>query len=291
MENGSRELETVKSDVIAGHAGIPSPSEVNFDSHMVEKKMTAITQAMDACTKISLQRTNPTDWVKMGKGFYLTDAGAMKVRAIWGIYFRNIQMASEKKEDGNIAYTVTGEVGSKLLDNWYGSEVIVECMGSRSSADGFFGANPDQEDVKKAAIANFRARAVVSVLGISNMTEDDLKKNGLDIQKIPSVEFKKGSKGGSTVSPEDKEIQVKLYNLLVKALNTSEEAVLSKELELITSFTAKDGAAVGGVKSLKALTGKRLQVTYGKAKQKYPGANGDTVKKINGEEEIQIDQQ
>ncbi len=270
MNNGNE----LKQELVAEEAGLPTPAEIRFDARAVEAKMTQITRAIDACTKISIQRTNPADWVKMGKGYYMTAPAAMKIRTIWGIYFRNLQIAREVKDDGSVAFTVTGEVGSKLLDNWYGSEVIIECLGSRASSDPFFGKDPDLEDVKKAALANFRARAVCQILGLDNMTEEDLRKNGIDPAKVTSVEFKTGSKGGSIETEDDKALQVKLFNVLVKLMGTSDEGALSKALEELSGFEGKDGKKVPGVKSLKDLRGKRLQVTYAKAKERLEKEGG-----------------
>jgi len=260
----SNDHETVRTDAVAETAGIPTPAEIRFDAKSVEAKMTQITRAIDACTKISIQRTNPADWVRMGKGYYLTAAGALKIRTIWGIYFRNMEVAKEQRDGGGVSFVVTGEVGSKLLDNWYGSEVTIEGMGARSTDDGFFRDNTDEQDVKKAAIANFRARAVTAILGIENMTEADLQKNGINTENVTAVEFKKGSQGGATATESDKEVQVKLYNALVDFCESTDEKVMGDFLETLTTFTGKDGTQVKGLRSIKQLKGKRLQVAYSK---------------------------
>lgn len=258
---------TDENAISVQEAAVPTQAELAFDNQNAVKRADAIIKAMDSVIKLALQRTNHHDWVKMGKGYYLQESGGMKIRPIFGIYFRDLTIAKETTEDGHYAYTAQCTCGSSVLDKWYGTEATIEQIGTRSSADKFFGENPDEQDVKKAAIANCRGRAIVALLGLQNMTEEDLRKHGVDVTQVAGVEFKTGSKGGATASGTDKEVQVKLYNLMVKHYGTTEEKTLSTYLQELSSFVAKDGKKVSGKKSFKELTGKWLQSTYGKMKQ------------------------
>ena len=261
-----------ESEALVQQAATPTPSEIAFDSQHAVKRAENIIKAMDSVIKLALLRTNYQDWVRMGKGLYLQESGAMKVRPVFGIYFRDLTIAKENHEDGSYAYTSQVTCGSTVLDKWYGTEATIEQIGTRSSRDTFFTGKDgrkeaDEQDVKKAAIANCRGRAIVALLGLQNMSDDDLRKVGVDVSKIAGVEYKTGSQGGATASGTDKEIQVKLYNLMTKHYGTSDEAALSKYLQELTSFVGKDGKKVTGKSSLKDLTGKWLQSTYGKMKQ------------------------
>lgn len=175
------------------------------DSLAVIRRVDAITKSIDGAVKVSLQRTNSSDWVKMGEKFYLQASGCQKIRSVWGIYFRDKQVAREDFQDGSYAYYVTGLVGSQLLDRFYGKEITVEADGGRSSKDAFFTGKDgkkeaDPMDIRKAAISNFEARAITSFLGLKNFTQEDLTKNGININAIQKVDYQKGAEGGGNAS-------------------------------------------------------------------------------------------
>jgi hypothetical protein len=87
-------------------------------------------------------------------------------------------------------------IGSQLLDRFYGKEITAEADGGRSSKDPFFGKGdrtPDPQDVRKAALSNFEARAISSFLGLKNFTDEDLRKNGIAVDRVQGVEYAKGA--------------------------------------------------------------------------------------------------
>jgi len=195
MENGK---QIVEAEVVAESAGAPTPLEVQLDSQKAIARISAIAQTIDGCAKVSIQRTNPKDWVKMGESFYLQATGAQKIRPIWGIYYRDRHVTKEANPDGSYSYIVTGKVGSKVLDQLYG-EVTVEIDGGRSSTDKFFAKGsrePDPMDIRKAALANWEARAVTALLGLKNMSAEDLKNNGVNLTGVAKVNYQKGAEGG-----------------------------------------------------------------------------------------------
>lgn len=177
------------------------PEEV--DSVAVIKRVEAITRAIDGAVKVSLQRTNSSDWVAMGGKFYLQASGCQKIRSVWGIYFRNKTVVREDYPSGGFGYFVTGEVGSQLLDRFYGKEITVEADGGRSSNDPFFAKGsrePDPQDIRKAALSNFEARAISSFLGLKNFTQEDLEKNGIKTSAVQKVDYQKGAEGGGNTA-------------------------------------------------------------------------------------------
>ncbi len=194
MANGEKEVQ----DAIIEQKATPTALEVELDSQKAIARISAISNVLGGCTKVSIQRTNPKDWVMMGESFYLQATGAQKIRPIWGIYYRNRLVTKEAYPDGSYSYIVTGEVGSKVLDQLYG-EVTIEIDGGRSSTDKFFHKHdrePDPMDIRKAALANWEARAVTALLGLKNMSQEDLQKNGINIGGVAKVDYQKGAMGG-----------------------------------------------------------------------------------------------
>jgi len=194
------ETGTEIQEAVVEKAGVPTPLEVELDSQKAIARISAIAHVIDGCAKVSIQRTNPKDWVKMGDSYYLQAAGAQKIRPIWGIYYRDREVTRESNPDGSYSYIVTGKVGSKVLDQLYG-EVIIEIDGGRSSSDAFFTGKdgnkvPDPMDIRKAALANWEARAVTALLGLKNMSAEDLQHNGISVSGIAKVDYQKGAEGG-----------------------------------------------------------------------------------------------
>ena len=197
------------NDLVVEQAAVPTPLEVQLDSQKAIARIGAITAVIDGCAKISLQRTNHLDWVRqvarakdgsLKESFYLQATGARKVRPIFGIYYRNRVTTKEALPDGEYAYLVTGEVGSKVLDQLYG-EVVIDVDGGRSSSESYFRGRDgkktvDPLDVRKAALSNWEARAVTALLGLGNLSENDLKHNGVDTSQIAKAEYQSGAEGG-----------------------------------------------------------------------------------------------
>lgn len=221
------------------------PEEI--DSMAVIRRVEAITKSIDGAVKVSLQRTNSADWVKMGGKFYLQASGCQKIRSVWGIYFRNKSVAREDYPSGGYGYFVTGEVGSQLLDRFYGKEITVEADGGRSSNDPFFAKGnreADPQDVRKAALSNFEARAIASFLGLKNFTQEDLQKNGIRVEAVQSVDYQKGGEGGGNTDLIS-EAQRKRLFAICKQSGISEvvlKAHLTKKYQIASTdkITRKD---------------------------------------------------
>lgn len=165
---------------------------------------------IDAVKKIktmALRLTNYHDWTDQGGKPYLQVSGAEKIARLFGISWRfttdKIQRLDE--EGGHFSYQVSME--------FVMSGTFVEFQGSRSSKDPFFSKKhgneiPPQEidrtDVMKAAITNTIGNGITRLLGIRNLTWNDLKESGVDISKIGIVEYKNGSSKSEEKKPQMK---------------------------------------------------------------------------------------
>jgi len=224
METQMTEAKQVQKDAVIEQASTPTPLELALDSQKAIARISAIANVIDGCAKVSIQRTNPRDWVKMGDSYYLQATGAQKIRPVWGIYYRDRQVTKESNPDGSYGYIVTGKVGSKVLDQLYG-EVVVEIDGGRSAADAFFtkgNRTPDPMDVRKAALANWEARAVTALLGLKNLSAEDLQRNGLNVKIITGVEYQTGAEGGGQSNEFISQAQQKRLFAIAKANGVSE---------------------------------------------------------------------
>lgn len=198
-------------DLVADAAGTPTTQELQADEDRFLSVTASLVKAVKAvdsllCAAIGT-RCNPQDFVRHFAGgkesFYLQATGCRKIRGFFGVYMRDRQITVTPEKDGHYTYEVYGVAGSEFFDRLMGTHTtggtLIDVFGSRSSSDPFFSKNdrvPDQNDVKKAALSNFEARAINGLIGTQNLTRDDLKKFGINAELVTGVEHKEGSEGG-----------------------------------------------------------------------------------------------
>ena len=156
-----------------------------------EANVQAYRRILAACIKI----TNPNDWVDLGGKPYLQVSGAQKIGRLFGISWRPEPDTVEMLPDGHRIYTYTGEL------TWGPSTITV--IGTRSSADAFFSEargttihpnDIDMGDVKKAAFTNWLNRGIKALLGLNNITWDDVRSAGMSADQMSKVQFRQGDK-------------------------------------------------------------------------------------------------
>ena len=163
--------------------------------------------ALDKIKKVALKLTNPHDWVDEGGKPYLQGSGAEKVARLFGVSWRIFEPAEENIGQGHYIITYKGEFAL--------GGAIITAIGTRSSKDGFFKkykyagdervelppSEIDKGDVKKAAYTNLIANGITRLLGIRNLTYEDLEKYAeIKQNQVTTVEYKKGGKGQSSQS-------------------------------------------------------------------------------------------
>jgi len=229
-------------------------------AEFAEKRVDAINRIKRAALRV----TNVRDWTNQNGNPYLQVSGSEKVARLFGISWRIDEPKLTEYDDGHFGFSYKGYFTLGVA--------TIEFEGSRSSKDGFFSkahgkdippSEIDRNGVKKAALTNTIGNGVTRILGIRNLSWEDLKDAGINISGMAKVDYKK-----KEMSKDAKEQRDKIGEMIMEmAGNDKEEA--SKILEDLTSFTAKDGKEVKGKKSLADLSEKAVPVTYGKVKEEY----------------------
>ncbi|MCJ7669555.1 MAG: hypothetical protein MUO61_03440 [Dehalococcoidia bacterium] len=165
-------------------------------------------EALNKIKKVALKLTNPHDWVDESGRPYLQASGAEKVARLFGISWRISEPIKEELEGGHFSYTYKGEFAL--------GGASIEAIGTRSSKDGFFkkykyagderlelpASEIDRGDVKKSAYTNLLGNGITRLLGIRNLTYDDLKEYANITQdQVTRVEFKKGGRAPAGKAP------------------------------------------------------------------------------------------
>jgi len=252
-----KDLEILKSE-----EELPAivSDELVYISEYAEKRVEAIKRIKRAALAV----TSIHDWIdQMGKP-YLQVSGAEKVARLFGISWRIDEPEKTRSEDGHFSYTYKGyfSLGS----------ITIEAIGSRGSKDPFFSKSHgkdippseiNENNVRKAAYTNLLGNGITRLLGLRNLTWEDLKVSGIEKSKVGRVEYKK-----KEMKKEAKELRDKIGSMLLE-MSGKDTKMASKLLESITFFIAKDGKKVEGKKSLSELTEKSIPVIYGKVKEEY----------------------
>ena len=150
-------------------------------------------EAVKKIKTMALRLTNSHDWVDQGGKPYLQVSGSEKVARLFGISWRFLGDIQRKDEErGHFSFEVSME--------FIMTGASIEFRGSRSSKDPFFSkkygrdippSEIDKTDVMKAAITNTIGNGITRLLGIRNLTWDDLKEGNIKQEDVGKVDYKK----------------------------------------------------------------------------------------------------
>jgi hypothetical protein len=229
-------------------------------AEQAEKRVDAINRIKRAALAV----TSKHDWVDQGGKPYLQVSGSEKVARLFGISWRIDEPILTVEEDGHYSYTYKGYFTL--------GPTTIEAIGSRGSKDLFFSrahqkdippSEIDRNDIKKAAYTNLLGNGITRMLGLRNLTWEEVSSTGIKKEDTGKVDY-----GKAEMSEEAKDLRKKLGDMLLEmAFDDKEEA---KNLLLkFTSFVGKDGKEVKGKSSLADISEKQMKVTYGKVKEEY----------------------
>ncbi len=165
--------------------------------------------AMNKIKRIAIKLTNKHDWTDQSGKPYLQVSGAEKIARMFGISWRISEPVEEKADGGHFAFTYRG--------NFSLAGATIDAIGTRSSKDGFFkkygysngdktelpASEIDRGDVKKAAYTNCIGNGITRLLGLRNMTYEDLQEfSGISQDMIQKVGYKSKGKVDAGIASE-----------------------------------------------------------------------------------------
>jgi hypothetical protein len=284
------------ADIIDVRSGTPAPiadDDIMSIAQMAEQRVAAIIKIK----QVALSATNAADWTDQQDRPYLQASGSEKIANLfdisWG--FATPEPIYEEDKDGHYTYTFRG---------WFkmGTRTI-EIEGSRSSRDPFFvqynySTKPRTEvpvqertnkrDVRMAALTNFLGNGITRILGIRNLSWEDLEKFA-KVKKadVRAIQYKKaggkppitepGTKAdgnGDKPQLDSKQMQLEIKRMLEEQHGS--EAAAADKLQELTTWTNKDGKRFEGKRSPFDLNTKenangqtQTSVTYHQVKKVY----------------------
>jgi hypothetical protein len=205
-------MEDVMNELIEVNGGDTVAVPALGDETLVQLAEQA-EKRVDAINKIkraALKATNPGDWTDQGGKPYLWSSGAEKIARVFGVSWKISEPKFVQEESGHFSYSYTGTFSL--------AGATIEVIGSRSSKDGFFkryvGSGADRKelppseidkgDVMKAAYTNLIGGGICRLLGIRNLSYEDLKEfAGIMPGMIPRVDYKKAGKTDTGIKSEN----------------------------------------------------------------------------------------
>lgn len=197
-------------DVIDNNVPMIADDSLMAIAEQAEKRINAVIKIKQVVLKI----TNNRDWVDQQGKPYLQVSGAEKVARVFGISWRIDEPVCENMEGGHFSYTYKGyfTLGG----------VTIEAIGSRSSKDGFFkkydyskkdengaslktelpASEIDKGDVKKSAYTNCIGNGITRLLGIRNLTWEELETAKITRDGASRVDYKKSGKQQEGIKSE-----------------------------------------------------------------------------------------
>lgn len=180
----------------------PSIVETMASSELMELAETAERRvdAMIRIRKAVIRLTSIDDWVDFGGKPYLDASGAEKIGRAFGISWDVPEPHREDHGDGHYTYKTTGTFSFR------GNQITF--TGARASDDNFFGTAKgqpvppeqiDHNDVMKACQTNCIGNGVTRLLGVRNLSWEELEGAGIKrsamagvafVQKIPFGDYK-----------------------------------------------------------------------------------------------------
>jgi hypothetical protein len=191
-------------------------------------------EAVKKIKMIVFKVTNKNDWIDQNGKPYMWVSGAEKVARVFGISYRIFEPVKTNLEGGHYRWEYKGEFSLKGAS--------IEAIGMRASTDAFFGKSHgkllppseiDEGNVKMAAYTNCVGNGITRLLGIRNMTWEELSETGITQGAVGKVEY--GSKKETLSKKQAGLIQI----LKKKAL---EAGAIDEEMYrqvLANSFKAK----------------------------------------------------
>lgn len=226
---------------------VVSPLESDKLVEMAERAEKRI-QAVMKIKTMALRLTNAHDWTDQGGKPYLQVSGSEKIARLFGISWRFIGDIQRKDEEsGHFSFEVPME--------FVMTGASVEFRGSRSSKDPFFStrykydeekkekvkfelppSEIDKTDVMKAAITNTIGNGITRLLGIRNLTWQDLEDAGIKQQDVGKVEYRKkenGDKGMKDPEGPATENQIKAIHAILGKMGIKDEYAKCEKVTIL----------------------------------------------------------
>lgn len=166
---------------------------------------------LEKIVSLAIKRTNENDWVNQQGKPYLCSSGAEKIGRLFGVCWKDVKCEKVYSTDEKGQFYYFEYSGVFTLGN-----DKITAVGTCSQKDQFFAitngqmkpeSEIDETNIRKAAYSNMIVNGITRILGIRNLTWDELKDSGIDQSKVQGVNYKT-QKDHTNDMPEDPSLWV-----------------------------------------------------------------------------------
>lgn len=266
--------------ILKGDTDIITISAIEDLVSVAHKRMETVPKLIE----LSLKVTNYRDWVLQDGNPYLCHSGAEKVARLFGVRISDITSKKEMTTDSEGQFYIYILTGKFSLP---GDMDSIEAIGTCSQRDGFFSKSQgkrketveiDEANILKASYSNLICNGITHLLGLRNLTIEQLKEADIDLTKVLSIEHGKGTqKIDKTLKEDSKKLRQRIDDMATQMAGGDEEAK-KKILKDNSCFTVQEEGkdAEKFIDDIKYLTSaKWISSTYGRMKKAYQEAYPD----------------
>jgi hypothetical protein len=271
-ENGNNLPEVLEGDIVVQEQDVISMAERSIDR-------------WQRVIGIALKITTHRDWVNQNGNPYLVHSGAERIARQFRVSITNVRKEKIWSED---------EKGERYYMWVYDGTVSIPSLGSQSavgncsSRDDLYGkkggeykplSQVDEPSVMKAAHTNLIVNGITHMLGLRNLTWEQLEQAGIDVSKIQKVEYSGGSKGGSqekNLPEKAKKKRDEMKKWLLEMNNGDVKATQAEMIRMSTWTAKQDDGSEKEVKGrlINQWTEKQINMHYEKLKKEYEDVMG-----------------
>lgn len=294
MNDKETKVEKVEGEVL------PSPGAEIITITTVEDLISIARKRLDTVPQLvemALKATTYRDWVDQSGEPQLVHSGAEKVARLFGIktYGVNNEKVMSSDTKGEFYMYITR--GTVALP---GNIDSIEAVGTCSQRDTFFAKargqwlesiDIDETNIIKASQTNFMVNGVTHLLGLRNLTWEQVKAAGIEKGQIQKIERKKGfKKTKQALTKKDEDIKDKIWKMAVEmAMGDEGQAKTFVRAESKYFAKDKDGKETKEEKYFEdpkdCTSSKWLFVTYQKMKKAFQQAYPDKPLPFKDEDE------
>lgn len=187
----SKELEVKELNTVATGTSLITEE----DAENAIKRAERMEAYVRKIKTLAIKQTNRNDFVDMGGKPYLQASGAEKIARLFGISWRICEGYPKKEQ-------ITDEKGTYYMYTYKGEFTMggksIEIIGTCSQKDKFLGtqgdkARPaseiDETNIIKKANTNMIVRGVTTILGIRNLTWEEVEEGGVEHKQTNKVVY------------------------------------------------------------------------------------------------------
>lgn len=201
--NGDTKTALPDRDLLHVESEIVAPEDHGeFDGAFLGKLERAV-DIYKRAIAVAIKLTNPWDWSDLGGKPYLGTEGCEKIAGPFGVTMGipTRERLERQGQDGKPYYIWV--LSAQFTSTRMGRSIVA--LGKCSSRDQFFGKDEGgykeidevkEEDVIQASYSNLFGNGVKRLLGIRNLTWEQLAAGGIAQEKVGKVAFRKGGHGG-----------------------------------------------------------------------------------------------